>query len=48
MSLYIPDYERYFDLIFLSFSGGNSGVGFSYTSEEVFPDRLSSGTIEGR
>ena len=44
----MPDYERYFDLIFLSFSGGNSGVGFSCTREEVFQDRLSSGTIEGR
>ena len=29
VSLYIPDYERYFDLIFLSFSGGNSSGGFS-------------------
>ena len=48
MSLYIPDYERYFDLIFLSFYGGNSGGGFSYTRQEVFPDHLSSGTIEGR
>ena len=48
VSLYLPDYERYFDLIFLSFSGGNSGGGFSYTREEVFPDHLSSGTIEGR
>ena len=48
VSLYLPDYERYFDLIFLSFSGGNSGGGFSYTREEVFPDHLSSGNIEGR
>ena len=48
VSLYLPDYERYFDLIFLSFSGGDSGGGFSYTREEVFPDHLSSGTIEGR
>ena len=48
VSLYLPDYERYFDLVFLSFSGGNSGGGFSYSREEVFPDHLSSGHIEGR
>ena len=37
VSLYLPDYERYFDVVFLSFSGGNSGGGFSYMREEVFP-----------
>ena len=48
VSLYLPDYERYFDLVFLSFSGGNSGGGFSYSRNEVFPDHFSSGHIEGR
>ena len=48
VSLYLPDYERYFDLIFLSFSGGNSGSGLSYIREEVFPDHLSSGNMKGR
>jgi len=48
VSLYLPDYERFFDLVFLSFSGGNSGGGFSYSRKEVFPDHLSSGHIEGR
>ena len=31
VSLYLTDYERYFDLVFLSYSGGNVGGGFSYT-----------------
>ena len=48
ISLYLPDYERYFDLVFLSFSGGNSGGGFSYSREEVFPTHLGAETIEGR
>ena len=48
VSLYLTDYERYFDLVFLSYSGGNVGGGFSYNREEVFPDHLSSGNIEGK
>tara|TARA_X000001036_G_scaffold423686_1_gene447905 strand:- start:179 stop:934 length:756 start_codon:yes stop_codon:yes gene_type:complete len=40
ISLYLEEYGRYFDLVFLSFSGGNSGGGFSYTREEVFPNHL--------
>jgi hypothetical protein len=40
ISLYLEEYGRYFDLVFSSFSGGNSGGGFSYTREEVFPDHL--------
>ena len=48
VSLYLPDYERYFDIVFLSFSGGNSGGGFSYSRKEVFPDHFSLGSIEGR
>ena len=30
VSLYLPDDDLYFDVIFTSFSGGNSGGGFSY------------------
>ena len=48
VSLYLPDYERYFDLVFLSFSGGNSGGGFSYMREEVFPTHFETETIEGK
>ena len=48
VSLYLPDYERYFDLVFLSFSGGNSGGGFSYIREEVFPTHFDIETIEGK
>ena len=48
VSLYLPDYERYFDLVFLSFSGGNSGGGFSYIREEVFPTHFDTETIEGK
>ena len=47
VSLYLPDYERYFDIV-LSFSGGNSGGGFSYSRKEVFPDHFSLDSIEGR
>ena len=48
ISLYLEEYGRYFDLVFLSFSGGNSGGGFSYSREEVFPTHLGTVTIEGR
>ena len=39
VSLYLPDYGLYYDVIFLSYSGGNSGGGggFSYSREQVFP-----------
>ena len=40
ISLYLPYYDMYFDVIFSSFSGGNSGGGFSYSREEVFPNHL--------
>ena len=30
VSLYLPDDNLYFDVVFTSFSGGNSGGGFSY------------------
>ena len=40
VSLYLPDYGMYFNVIFSSFSGGNSGGGFSYSREEVFPTHL--------
>ena len=40
ISLYLPDYGMYFNVIFSSFSGGNSGGGFSYSREEVFPTHL--------
>tara|TARA_X000000950_G_scaffold288885_2_gene408097 strand:- start:555 stop:1967 length:1413 start_codon:yes stop_codon:yes gene_type:complete len=48
VSLYLSDYERYFDLVFLSYSGGNSGGGFSYMREEVFPTHFETETIEGK
>ena len=35
ISLYLPDYELYFDVVFLSFTGGNNGGGFSYSREQV-------------
>tara|TARA_B100001250_G_scaffold182446_1_gene157022 strand:- start:2046 stop:2795 length:750 start_codon:yes stop_codon:yes gene_type:complete len=40
ISLYLPDYGMFFNVIFSSFSGGNSGGGFSYSREEVFPTHL--------
>jgi len=40
VSLYLPQYGMYFNLSFSSFSGGNSGGGFSYLREEVFPTHL--------
>ena len=40
ISLYLPEYNMYFNVIFSSFSGGNSGGGFSYSREEVFPTHL--------
>ena len=40
ISLYLPQYDMYFNVIFSSFSGGNSGGGFSYSREEVFPTHL--------
>ena len=48
VSLFIPSSDQYFDIVFFSFSGGNSGGGFSYIREEVFPGHLSPGSIEGR
>jgi len=40
VSLYLQQYGMYFNLLFSSFSGGNSGGGFSYSREEVFPTHL--------
>ena len=40
VSLYLPEYDMYLNVIFSSFSGGNSGGGFSYSREEVFPTHL--------
>lgn len=37
VSLYLPQYDEYYDVVFLSYSGGNSGGGFSYSREQVFP-----------
>ena len=39
---------KYFDVVLLSYSGGNSGGGFSYSREEVFPTHLGTEIIEGR
>ena len=38
VSLYLPDDDLYFDVIFTSFSGGNSGGGFSYIRFSVPSD----------
>ena len=35
VSLYLPDENLYFDVIFTSFSGGNGGGGFSYNRTSV-------------
>jgi hypothetical protein len=35
VSLYLPDENLYFDVIFTSFSGGNNGGGFSYIRSSV-------------
>ena len=40
ISLYLIEYGQYFDLVFLSYSGGQTGGGFSYLREEVFPNHL--------
>ena len=48
ISLYLPESGKYFDVVFLSYSGGNSGGGFSYSREEVFPTHLGTEIIEGR
>ena len=41
VSLYLPQDELYFDVIFLSYSGGNTGGGFSYirTSTSLGADK---------
>ena len=48
ISLHLPASGKYFDVVLLSYSGGNSGGGFSYSREEVFPTHLGAETIEGR
>ena len=48
ISLFLTESGKYFDLVFSSYSGGNSGGGFSYSREEVFPTHLQTNTIEGR
>ena len=48
ISLHLPESGKYFDVVLLSYSGGNSGGGFSYSREEVFPTHLSDEIIEGR
>ena len=42
VSLYLPQGELYFDVTFLSFSGGNTGGGFSYsrTSTSLGVDKI--------
>ena len=35
VSLYLPQDELYFDVTFLSFSGGNTGGGFSYSRTSI-------------
>ena len=48
ISLHLPESGKYFDVVLLSYSGGNSGGGFSYSREEVFPTHLGAEIIEGR
>ena len=48
ISLHLPASGKYFDVVLLSYSGGNSGGGFSYSREEVFPTHLGTEIIEGR
>ena len=48
ISLHLPESGKYFDVVLLSYSGGNSGGGFSYSREEVFPTHLGTEIIEGR
>ena len=48
ISLHLPESGKYFDVVLLSYSGGNSGGGFSYSREEVFPTHLNAEIIEGR
>ena len=48
ISLHLPASGKYFDVVLLSYSGGNSGGGFSYSREEVYPTHLGAATIEGR
>ena len=45
ISLNLPSSTKYFDVVLLSYSGGNSGGGFSYSRKEVFPTHLWAGTI---
>ena len=40
VSLHIPEVGLYFDLVLISFSGGNSGGGFSYAREQIYPQHL--------
>jgi len=48
ISLHLPESGKYFDVVLLSYSGGNSGGGFSYSREEVYPTHLGAEAIEGR
>ncbi len=40
VALYLPQYGEYYDVVFLSYSGGNNGGGFSYSREQMYPDHL--------
>ena len=46
ISLYLPNHNLFYDVMFLSFSGGNNGGGFSYTRELV--NDMTDFSIEGR
>jgi len=46
ISLYLPNHNLFYDVMFLSFAGGNSGGGFSYTRELV--NDMTDFSIEGR
>ena len=48
ISLFLTESEQYFDLVFSSYSGGNSGGGFSYSREEIFLTHIETEVIEGR
>lgn len=40
VSLHIPEAGIYFDIVMITFSGGNNGGGFSYTRKQTYPRHL--------
>lgn len=47
ISLFLQEENRYFDVLFSSYSGGGSAGGFAYTRKEVLPDWITFNEVSG-